>query len=180
MRKSVDKTWRFLKAEGLEMPRAANGGPYIPSQMPSYDDPEPLGFSFFREGWEDARFDELALPRTYFGRSLLERVSFRDTDLSESRMCWNDFIDCDFSSADLRRCDLRASLFRRCVFRNADLSEADLRRSSFEACIFDHAKMRGAIAHRPSAAEDLVPLLVKPQLDEIRWVPEAGEEPPGG
>jgi len=36
------------------------------------------------------------------------------------------------------------------------------------------------IVHKRSAADDLIALLSKPQLEEIRWVNDPGEEPPGG
>ena len=63
-------------------------------------------------------------PPTYFARSSLERVDFRNTDLSGSRICWNDFDSCDFRCADLSGCDLRASTFTACFFSEADLRGA--------------------------------------------------------
>src|SRR5947209_2717506 len=87
-RKSLEETWRYLEAEGESVPRDAAGRPFVPTRMPSIDDDEPLGFSYFRSRLGDADNSNLTLPRTYFGRSLLHRVSFANTDLSESRMCW--------------------------------------------------------------------------------------------
>lgn len=180
MRKSLEETWQFLEAKGADMPRTPDGEPHVAARMPSIDDDAPVNITFFRTGWRESDLSELTLPRMFFGRSSFERVNFGGTDLSDSRMCWNEFIGCDFSNADLRRCDMRATVFRECAFRDADLSGADVRRSSFEACIFEGAKFAGTIAHKRSAAEDLVPLLSKTQRAEIRWVHDLGDEPPGG
>ncbi len=180
MRKTLDQTWQYLESMGQEMPRLTDGAPHLPSRMPNFDDEDAVNATFFRSGWEGTDLSELTLPRTYFGRSSFQDVSFRGSELVESRMCWNDFIRCDFSEADLSRCDMRAVRFEACIFRGADLSGADLRRSSFDACILEGAKLAGAIAHRHSAAEDLVPLLTKAQREEVRWVMELGDEPPGG
>src|SRR5262245_39094725 len=112
------------------MPRDPDGRPFVPPRMPHYDD-ENIGFSFFRHLIEDSDYGNLTLPGTFFGRSLLTRVSFANTDLSRSRMCGN-----DFSGADLSGCDMRASRFEGCKFTGAVLRGADLRRSSFEDCDF--------------------------------------------
>jgi uncharacterized protein YjbI with pentapeptide repeats len=180
LRKSLEETWRFLEAKGAALPRTADGAPHLPSRMPNIGDDSPVNIIFFRTGWQGSDLSHLTLPRMFFGRSSFEKVNFSATDLSDSRVCWNEFIECDFSGADLRGCDLRATDFRQCIFRDADLTGADLRRSPFEACIFEGAKLAGAIAHKRSAAEDLVPLLTKAQRAEIRWVHELGDEPPGG
>src|SRR5262249_13070869 len=145
-RKSLEETWRYLEAEGERVPRDAAGQPCVPVQMPSYDDAERLGLSYFRTLLEDVDHSNLTLPRTYFGRSLVQRVSFANTDLSESRMCWNDFEECEFSGADLSGCDMRASKFIGCKFVGAVLRGADLRRSSFEGCDFSGADLTGAVA----------------------------------
>src|ERR1700682_6312820 len=115
-RRSLDETWAFLRADGLEMPYGEDGRPHVPPSMPSQGDDEPLGFSFFRGKWVEVDFSNLTLPRTFFGRSSFERVSFANTNLSESRVCWNDFDDCDFSGADLSGSDLRASIYKGCKF----------------------------------------------------------------
>ena len=109
--------------------------PFLPLTMPRHDD-ETLGFSFFRELIEDADYSNLTLPRTFFGRSGFEQDRFNNTDLSGSRMCWNEFKDCDFSGADLTGCDMRATAFENCKFVGAILRGADLRRSSFNDCDF--------------------------------------------
>lgn len=126
------------------MPRDEQGRPFVPACMPGYDDEEPLGYSFFRCGEEDTELSHLTLSRTFFGRSSLKRVNFHNTDLSESRMCWNDFIDCDFSHADLTGCDLRASIFTNCAFASASLRQAEMRGASFRRCDFTGADMAGA------------------------------------
>jgi uncharacterized protein YjbI with pentapeptide repeats len=61
-------------------------------------------------------FSDLTLPRTFFGRSELDGTAFRNTDLTESNLCWNDFNGVG----------------------------ADLRRSSFTGCIFEGALLKGA------------------------------------
>jgi uncharacterized protein YjbI with pentapeptide repeats len=70
--------------------------PPIPQRKPRYDDDETLGVSFFRTRVA-GDLSGLTLPRTFFGRSEIKGASFRGTDLRESRLCWNDFIDVDFS-----------------------------------------------------------------------------------
>jgi uncharacterized protein YjbI with pentapeptide repeats len=148
--------------------------------MPSYDDKEPLGFSYFRSGLEDADRSHLTMPRTFFGRSWLVRVNFADTDLSESRMCWNDFDDCDFAGADLSGCDMRASIFRRCTFAGAMLRGADLRRSTFDGCDFAGADLSGAVAEGTGSRARLRDLLSAEQRATVSWGEDAGPEPPGG
>jgi len=61
----------------------------MPKQTPQPEDDEPLGLSFFRTRLAKAsRIDlsNLSLPRTFFGRSEIRDVSFRNTDLSESNL----------------------------------------------------------------------------------------------
>jgi hypothetical protein len=177
MRRSLEETWQILAERGMFKFSAST--PSLPPRMPSIYDEELIGIHFFRT---QCGFDlsDLSLPRTFMGRSYFVGTRFNNSDLSESRMCWNDFTNCDFSGADLSRCDMRASHFEACIFRNADLSGADLRRSSFTACIFQGANFTGTIACKASAAEDLIPLLEKLQRRKMRWVHDDGEEPPGG
>ena len=85
--------------------------PPIPDHLPQYDDEGTLGVSFFRMMMDGDDLSNLSLPRTFFGRSELKDVSFHNTDLSESNLCWNNFIGVDFSSAILVRSDLRATIF---------------------------------------------------------------------
>ena len=155
-RLSLIETWQTLEDDGYEMPRDADGAPFVPPAMPNHDDDE-LGFSFYKEGLEDGELCDLTLPRTFFGRSLIERVAFVNTDLSQSRMCWNDFLGCDFSHADLAGADLRASRFVDCRFVGSVLRDADLRGAEFTNCDFTDADMTGATA-----------------------VEDPGPEPPGG
>ena len=70
-------------------------------------------------------------------------VSFGRTDLSESTMNWNDFIEVDFTGASLARADLRC-MFSRVRFVEADLRGADLRWTTFQNCDFAGAEMAGA------------------------------------
>ncbi len=152
----------------------------MPTQTPQPEDDEVLGLSFFRTRLaKGSRIDlsNLSLPRTFFGRSEIRDVSFRNTDLSESNLRWNDLIDVDFSEASLGKGDLRASLYVRVVFANADLRGADLRYSTFEDCSFEGANMQGAVL-----AEDqrnAAPFSAS-QLLAIDWRNDHGPEPSGG
>jgi uncharacterized protein YjbI with pentapeptide repeats len=150
--------------------------PPIPKRKPRRDDDEPRGVSFFhtRVG-DDLR--GLTLPRTFFGRSEIKGASFHGTDLRESNLCWNDFVDVDFSQTVLSNSDLRASLFERVSFAEADLGCADLRRSTFADCTFDRASMKGTILTRRQG-ETLS--LSASQLSEINWADDEGDEPDGG
>jgi BTB/POZ domain-containing protein KCTD9 len=150
--------------------------PPLPDRMPRYDDPEPLGVQFFRE-LVSANLSGLTLPRTFIGRCEVSGVSFRDTDLSESALCWNDFIDVDFATAVLQASDLRASSYERVSFVGADLCLTDLRRSDFIDCTFGNALMKGARLTRKQG--ETLPLS-DAQRAEIAWQDEDGDEPDGG
>lgn len=57
----------------------------MPNRLPRYDDEEPLGVNVFRTRLAgDLDLSDLSLPRTYFGRSEINCVSFRNSDLHES------------------------------------------------------------------------------------------------
>jgi uncharacterized protein YjbI with pentapeptide repeats len=183
-RRSLKQTWRHLESQGEEMPRDSAGRPFVPPQMPSYEDTE-LGFSFFGRGGQVDDYSNLTLPRTYFGHSTLTRLRFANTDLSGSRMCWNDFVGCDFSGADLSRCDMRASLFTGCKFVEAVLRGADLRRSYFKGCDFTGADLTGAVAeggilYTRSGHTGVADLLTIEQQAVMTWAPDEGPVPPGG
>lgn len=172
--KSYEASCAFLQNCGL----LDNGEiPSLPSQMPSFDDEEPLGISFFKELLEDSDLENLTLPRTFVGRCELKNVSFKNTNLMESRLCWNDFIDVDFTQSNLDGCDLRASLFHNVKFIDARLEAADLRHSSFNQCDFTGAQMKGAILATTQASQLN---LSSEQDNEIDWRSEEGEEPDGG
>ena len=149
--------------------------PPLPKSVPNHDD-EILGVSFFRTLLNDEVLENLTLPRTYFGRSEIRGTSFKNSDLSESRLCWNDFIDVDFSNAKLNGSDLRASIYERVKFTNTDLQNADLRRSTFQNCDFTGANLRGA---KLSKNMKILESLTADQRSSIDFQPE-GEEPPGG
>lgn len=152
--------------------------PPMPDRMPQHDDPEPLGVSFFRTFVGDGDdLGNLTLPRTFFNRSEIHDVSFRNTDLSESNLCWNDFLDVDFSDTILVRSDLRASIFQRVTFLRADMRGSDMRRSSFEECIFDGALMKGAILTYEQGKHIE---LSDEQREMIEWTHDDGPEPGGG
>jgi uncharacterized protein (TIGR02996 family) len=184
-RKSLEETWRHLEAQGEEMPRDADGRPFVPPQMPSYDDEAPLGLGYFKSGLEDADRSGLTMPRTFFGRSGFCRMRFMDSDLSDSRMCWNDFDDCDFSGANLSRCDMRAANYTGCKFVGAILRGVDLHRTYFKDCDFTGADLTGAVAengilYTRSGHTSVADLLTKKQQAVMTWTPDEVLEPPGG
>jgi uncharacterized protein YjbI with pentapeptide repeats len=151
--------------------------PKIPQGRPNYDDEGPLGVNFFRTRLEHKKLVNLTLPRTFFSRSEIRKVSFENTDLSESTLCWNNFIEVDFSKATLTNSDLRAATFTRVRFNQADLRGTDLRRSSFDISSFMGADLSGAIATRKQQASLT---LSKRQIAQISWTEVDGDEPGGG
>jgi BTB/POZ domain-containing protein KCTD9 len=151
--------------------------PPIPDHLPRYDDPDPLGVNFFRTRLANERLENLTLQRTFFGRSEVVGVSFKNTDLSQSNLCWNDFMDVDLSNASLESADLRASTFAKVRFNHANLAKADLRRSTFEGCTFDDATLAGAIVHHRQKPELKLTQL---QIQQMAWTHDDGEEPGGG
>ena len=148
----------------------------MPARPPRHDD-EVLGLSFFRTMLADADLSSMTLPRTFFGRSEIRRVSFRDTDLNESTLCWNDFIEVDFTAARLAKADLRAARFDTVTFAMADLRDTDLRHASFEKCDFTGADLRDALATNEQRA---MLNLSSSQTGTVSWHDEAGDEPGGG
>jgi uncharacterized protein YjbI with pentapeptide repeats len=179
VRKDLEATWLYLEQEGERAPRDASGKPFVPAQMPNFDDEE-LGLSYYKYRLEEADNGDLCMPRTFFGRSWFVRFRFANTDLSESRMCWNDFEQCDFSGANLTQCDMRASIFRGCKFVGAVLRGADLRCSSFESCDFSRADLTDAIAEDEDAIGCVQDYLSDEQQAVMQWLEDSGPEPPGG
>jgi BTB/POZ domain-containing protein KCTD9 len=150
----------------------------IPKRMPQYDDDAIDGFSIFRMGLEGTvDLSNLTLPRTYIGRSELNGVSFRNSDINESNMCWNDFISSDFEFAKLDSSDMRATNFSNCNFTHCSLKQADLRHSSFSDCRFVNANLNGAIITKSQLTELG---LTKEQMISIDLRADAGPEPEGG
>src|SRR5437764_465863 len=186
-RLSYEDSCRLLQRLGYPDVGAEGVIPPIPDHRPQFDQ-DPLGVTFFRtfvgqdieQGDGDVshrNLENLTLPRTFFGRSYIQHVSFMNTDLSESTLCWNDFYEVNFTDADLSGCDLRASIFSEVDFVRTNLRNADLRRSTFEACDFTEADMRGAkLTHEQAEEIDLS----EQQQQEIDWQDSDGEEPPGG
>lgn len=153
----------------------------LPSSTPRTDDDPPFGVRFFRtrvDGADGVQLSGLTLPRAWILRSHVGPVSFANTDLSESSLCWNDFDDVDLTDADLSRADLRASTFTRVRFVRAMLAGADLRHATFIDCDFDGADCRGAKLGRRELGGR--PTLAREQLASINWRPDAGPLPDGG
>ncbi len=177
---SYEESYRRLQERG-HFPE--NAVPPIRPQLPSIQDEAPLGISFFRTfvGEEETGLIEdianMTLPRTFFGRTEVRQTSFKHTNLSESCLCWNDFIQVDFTKACLSGSDLRASLYDHVLFVQADLSGADLRHSIFDACDFTGAVMKDVkLTHDQGRLLNLL----ESQRREIDWQDEDGEEPEGG
>jgi uncharacterized protein YjbI with pentapeptide repeats len=59
-------------------------------------------------------------------------------------VCWNDFVNCDFTGGNLSGADLRASVFKKCRFDAANLDGAELRGASFLKCTFSEASLKSA------------------------------------
>jgi uncharacterized protein YjbI with pentapeptide repeats len=174
-RLSYDLSCARLRELGL---LAHDDGAPMPEQLPEYDDEEPLGFNIFRTLLSDGLdLSDLSLPRTFFGRSGINRVSFRNTDLHESNLCWNDFLKTDFTGADLARSDMRSSLFEKVMFVNTNLDGADLRRSSLVGCDFEGATMKGVALTREQGSTIH---LSETQRHDIDWRDDIGSEPDGG
>jgi len=139
MRRTRDESWQFLQSLGL----AGDGAPPpLPTGVPSPFDSE--GISFFRTAVEEVDLSRLMLARSFFGRSLIKKVRFSGSDLSQSNLCWNDFEAVVFDDCDLSRADLRASTFAGCSFRGANLRGADLRNAELAGCDFTDADLTGA------------------------------------
>src|ERR1700691_4388161 len=110
-RRSYEESCRVLLQLGYPDAGADGATPPIPDHGPPFDDEAPMGVSFFRtfvgqdieHGVEDVRDGDLEnlTLRTFFGRSHIHHVSFKNTDLSESAMCWNDFNEVNFTDTDL-------------------------------------------------------------------------------
>jgi uncharacterized protein YjbI with pentapeptide repeats len=150
----------------------------MPKRVPQYDDDEPLGVNIFRMRLADSLdLSDLSLPRTFFGRSEISQVSFRNSDLHESNLCRNDFLGVDFTGADLSHSDMRSSIFKGIQLAASNLAGADLRRSSFVDCAFENAVMRGVALTRQQGGTIR---LSATQRNEIDWRDEDGPEPGGG
>lgn len=162
----------------LQRQRVIDDGdvPPLPPRPPRHDD-DFLGVSFFRTSLADARLENLTLPRTFFGRSEIRAISFRDTDLSESTANWNDFIDVDFRSADLSRCDFRGCQFESVRFGGASVIGNDFRHCSFTACDFAGADLTGA---KFTTRATMSLILSSEQRQAIDWQADDGENPEGG
>lgn len=145
--------------------------------MPQYADEELIGADIFRTELADADLSNLTMPRTFFGKSEVRDTSFRNSDLRESNLCWNDFVRVDFSQASLVGADLRSSLYDDVCFDGADLRMADLRRCDLDGCTFIGADLRGAIISFNEAVRLPFSHEQKAGLDKR---PDDGPEPDGG
>lgn len=173
-RLSFVETWHFLR----------ENTPIILLDDAPPPEKDGIGIAYYRwgeindppEGEEYGvlRLENLTMPIVNFYRCGIENMSFRNTVLSGSWFCYNDFINVDFTDADLRQCDMRCSIFQNVQFVRADLREADLRMSSFENCDFTNANMVGT-KMRHSQAKGLS--LSEEQKQHIDWKRRDGKEP---
>jgi BTB/POZ domain-containing protein KCTD9 len=174
-RSNYEDSFRYLQKHGHIR---ADKQPLLPDRPPRYDDKVLVGVRFFRTLVNnEVALDNLTLPRTYFGRSKIDKASFRNSELSESSLCWNDFLGADFTDAVLAKADMRSSLFSDVSFNRADLRGADLRRSTFNRCIFDGAMLDGAVLTSDQSA---MLSLTSAQREAIDWRNDPGSEPGGG
>ena len=148
--------------------------PPLKDRPPRSDD-EVLGLSFYKSGIEQEEWRSLTVPRTFIGRSLIEDTSIVDCDLSESVLCWNDFISVDFSESDFSQADMRYSIFLSVNFSNCILRHADFRGSGIEECDFSGADLAGAILETPEHGR--LPLTPE-QKNSIQWVDAELERAP--
>ncbi|MCG8317752.1 MAG: pentapeptide repeat-containing protein [Pseudomonadales bacterium] len=174
MRKNFEETIEILRKEKIVFD---DQSPRLPEAVPKYDDEDPCGFSVFRMGLEGKDLSDLDMRRTFFAKSEVSDGNFTNTDLSESNLCWNDFISVNFNGAKLSNSDLRASIYDRVNFSNCDLSGSDLRQSDFTNCQFSGANMVGAKLTRNST---LKLTLSAEQMAEVNWQDSEGEAPGGG
>jgi BTB/POZ domain-containing protein KCTD9 len=174
-RRTIAETWSVLQERGEQPPKRKDGTPFIPHRQPAVGDEE-LGFEFFRTLCE-GDYSALSIPRTFFGRSRIAQASFENSDLFESVLCWNDFVDVNFSRASLQNADLRRSVFERCLFASADLRGADLRGSAFTDCGFSGALLEGAVVERGA---DWLTALEPAALAQLQQVDDEGDDPAGG
>jgi uncharacterized protein YjbI with pentapeptide repeats len=166
-----------LRRLGEELPLDDANQLRMPDHMPRPDDALLSSLSFFRTCIEDAEFADLTLPWTFFNRSEVTGVTFKNTDLRGSFMCWNDWSRCDFTDADLTGCDMRASGFEQCRFVRSTLVDADLRRSDFDGCDLTGANLAGA---KLTCAQGQRLDLSDSQRRVIDWQDADGPEPDGG
>jgi uncharacterized protein YjbI with pentapeptide repeats len=149
--------------------------PSLPLKRPNYDDDG--GVRLFRTLTKDKILENLTLPRTFLGRSEIRNVSFAGSDLSESTLCWNDFVWVDFTNCDLSKCDMRAAVFDSVKFRGANLNQSDLRIAHFKDCDFSNASLQNA---KLTKSQGLRLNLSPQQRLEIDWQELDGDEPAGG
>lgn len=164
----VDKTERLNLEKSIELSLKKGG-----------DKSQKTGcLEFYRTDIEDGSdLSNLTLSNTFFGRSEVGAVSFYNTKLSDSNLCWNDFVRTDFTECDLSGSDLRASNFTGVKFVNSNLEKCDLRHSNFKDCLFEGANFKNAkLTHEQKIQFSLS----DEQIRSINWLDDEGLEPDGG
>lgn len=115
--------------------------------------------------------DPLTIPRSYFGKVRGYQVSFRQSNLSRSRLAAGLFTDCDFSEADFSEA-LLANCYSGCTFEGAILKNTDFRSLWFEECMFAGASMSGAKLLKCQAC---MLTLSETQFAQIDWHEDTDE-----
>src|SRR5690242_5417709 len=116
-RLSFEETWKYLQETttliGENDPVPAEVGPAGYDRKGSGINWYKGGLNVAEEGEEPEvwRLENLTMPSVFFCRCGIEDISFRNTSLVDSSFCWNDFINVDFTDADLSRCDMRCSVY---------------------------------------------------------------------
>lgn len=174
MRRSFEESILILRESGVVF---EDQSPRLPAAMPQFDDEDPCGISIFRMGMDGDDCRNLEIPRTFFSKSEIANCDFSNTNLSESNLCWNDFISVKFVGADLSSSDLRNSKYQNVDFSLANLSNSDLRHCEFDGCKFTGANMT-AVRLTKLVGESLN--LSLEQKTGIDWHDVDGEEAAGG
>jgi len=175
-RLSLEESWDWLEAEGYEVHRHKDGTPDLYLRRPTQNCSVDHGFSLFRTFIENDDLAHLTIPYTYMGKIRSYQASFRQSDLSHSRLAAGLFTDCDFSDADFSG-SLLANCYMGCTFEGAILKDVDFRSSWFEACTFAGAAMKGAKLLKQQAA---MVTLSEVQRSEIRWYRDSDTGPDVG
>ena len=85
---TYEESCRILQRLGFLDVGADGVIPPMPDHRPQCDDEGPLGVCFFRTFVGEGDLENLTLPRTFFGRSEIGPVSFKNTDLSNATLCF--------------------------------------------------------------------------------------------
>jgi uncharacterized protein YjbI with pentapeptide repeats len=134
-------------------------------------------WSMFRTSLSDCDFSSTDLSNASITRCLVEKVNFSNVIGSPVRLCWNDFVECDFNGSDLTGADFRGSIITSCRFDHANLANLDLRLAGFHRCTFDRCNLDGALV---TLWQYLFLRLDSGQKGQVRCRLTRGQLPPEG